>query len=203
MCYFFVILTIAAEPCSGRGWCMSISDFFENQGYVYGDSTNFNSIFDYEYFYGATKDYRIGRTSPTPPNLALTYTDTWDAQVWYECVCPVKVASGMMGNKKHSIAFPRGTIGGYYVPGDPSPGFSGYDCSQRNCPMGDTLGFRPNNQKAYNYTLVSGAFEIQRVVCTYTSSKSSSWSFRLKIFGEYSPPIYSYQGVNEVSFYIS
>lgn len=78
------------------------------------------------------------------------------------------------------LIFYRANVSGIAASGDPLQGFSGFDCSQRNCPKGDNIRLRNN---------YGGNFEIQRVLCTLQSSWVT-W-FTLSLFGETSGLIYA------------
>ena len=73
-------------------------------------------------------------------------------------------------------------IGGYEALGVPLQGFSGFDCSVRNCPKGDNINNMLTGQK-------NNAFEVQKVVC-YGSGYRRESAFALHIFNQTSDIIY-------------
>lgn len=72
--------------------------------------------------------------------------------------------------------------------GDPLNGFSGYDCSQWNCPKGDNTNTRTN----YGNDL-----EVQHIICNL--SQYSIYSFQLLIYNETTEPILPSFGIYEVN----
>ena len=140
-------------PCSGRGRCMSMTNIAsELHGLQYGSASN--------------------------PGL---YPQAWDGQQWYSCVCASKVSAGYapVGDPRYPLVGPRGVISGFDAQSVPLPGWSGYDCSQFNCPMGDATS--PSNP-------AGGVLEAQMVLCVNATSTAAS-NFTLSVFGERSLPI--------------
>jgi hypothetical protein len=140
-------------PCSGRGRCMSLATIAsELHGLQYGSASN--------------------------PGL---YPQAWDGQQWYNCVCASKVSAGYTpaGDPRFPLVGPRGVVSGFDAQSVPLPGWSGYDCSRYNCPMGDTTS--PSNPSG-------GVLEAQLVLCVNATSAAAS-NFTLTVFGEPSLPI--------------
>ena len=75
----------------------------------------------------------------------------------------------------------RSLISGTNAGALPLPGFSNWDCSQRNCPMGTT------NNKRYGYASVK---EVQRVVCDKNIFENHSDYFVLQFMGSNTARIY-------------
>ena len=148
-------------PCSGNGRCMTLSNIAKDlHGLAYG--------------------------SPSNPALIPT---AWDGQQWSNCVCSAKVSAGYTptGDLRYPLVGPRGVISGSDAQSVPLPGFTGYDCSQRNCPMGDTTS--PRNPSG-------GQLAVQRVVCV--GSNTTRANFTLGIFGQMTNPIFVGMGAAQI-----
>lgn len=70
--------TETSEACNGRGSCLSIAQIYKNYGFSYGSKYNKN-----------------------------LYPSTWDAEIWYECVCAAKTSSGFFGNPLLPLIGPK------------------------------------------------------------------------------------------------
>ena len=148
-------------PCSGNGRCMTLSSIARDlHGLAYG--------------------------SPTNPGLVPT---AWDGEQWSNCVCSAKVSAGYTptGDPRYPLVGPRGVISGSDAQSVPLPGYTGYDCSQRNCPMGDTTS--PRNPSG-------GQLAVQRVVCV--GSNTTQANFTLGIFGQVTHPILVGMGAAQI-----
>ncbi len=131
---------VTGDHCSGHGWCLNINQLAALNGVEYGD---------------------IGNERYLPR--------TWDAFKVQGCVCSAEVAAGFDGLESKPAHGPRALISGIPATSTPLPGYSGYDCGQRNCPTG------PDTSERYN---LGGQVEYQRVICPLESG-----SFRLELFG--------------------
>jgi hypothetical protein len=136
-------------PCSGNGWCMSVAEIADIYGVTYGSEKADGN----------------------------TYPNEWDAHKIYQCVCAAATSHEFFGNKRYPASEPRGVISGIPTGSMPIPGWSGYDCSLRNCPKGDNVAAHPDIGQPANY---GGKVSKQRVVCT----GGGAHEFELTIFGE-------------------
>ena len=142
--------------CSGRGQCMSLSAIASDlHGLAYG--------------------------APTNPSL---HPNAWDGQSWHNCVCSAKASAGYAtaSDPRYPLVGPLAVVSGYDAQSTPLPGWSGYDCSRFNCPMGDAT--TPRNPSG-------GQLEVQRVVCTGSAYGSN---FTLSVLGQLSTPIWGGAG---------
>lgn len=115
------------------------------------------------------------------------YPSNWDAFGWYHCMCSAQTQAGFVGNPSYPTVGPQGLISGRVAGSPPMPGWSGWDCSQRNCPTGDPL-IPPYN--------TGGNIAIQRVVCS--ELWSANMSFILTVNGFPTLPIYSYYRADQI-----
>lgn len=138
--------------CSGHGWCMSTAEIYEMNGFQYG-TVGFGSIYS--------------RYLPS----------TWDAHKFYQCVCSAAITAGFGGHMKYPTVGPLSTVSGMSSGTIPLPGWSGYDCSLRNCPLGDNVDSRHSG---------GGVMEMQRVNCI----DSASTTFHLSYLGFKSAAIF-------------
>lgn len=141
------------DACSGHGICTSISRMFQLFGYSYG-------------------------------NVSTGYVNggsTWDANLWYECLCSAKISDGFFGHPKLPAVGSQGLVSGQSPGSPPLPGWSNWDCSKRNCPKG------PNTQYG-NFA----AKEEQRVLCRKYATANISDFFVLQFYGFNTKPIHTY-----------
>jgi len=149
------------ESCSGHGVCINTAQLFELFGYSYGN---------------VTTDYiKAGG-------------DNWDAFSWYHCLCSANIAAGFMADPLRPSVGPAGLITGYSPGALPIPGWSNWDCSKRNCPMGHTSDARSG------YKAVK---EIQRIVCGL-SVYNDEQSFTLSFMDQQTKPIYTNYSATEI-----
>lgn len=137
--------------CSGHGVCVSISEFYSYFGLSYGNASV--SHFD-------------------------SNKNTWDAANWYECLCTTAASIASKRWPSYYPVYPSLSLSGSDSGSQPLAGWSGWDCSRRNCPIGRSPLFSP-----------APNLEIQRVIC---SEEDSAFFFQLSIFGETSEPIFGH-----------
>ena len=86
--------------CSGNGYCMNIASIYAMYGYTYGAEAD-------------TVTYAIPiSTTSSYSGVITTPPVTWDAHIWFECVCSNNVAwrdYSVLGNIKYP------TVGTRYV----------------------------------------------------------------------------------------
>jgi hypothetical protein len=127
---------VTGEHCSGHGFCKSIAEIFELYGFAYGNKNH-------------------PRTLSRP--------ETWDANMFHECICAAKFSAGEYSHPLYSPTDPKDWVGRYDAGARPVPGWTGYACHQRLCPRGDARMTENSLQYA------SVVKEQQRVICTLAS----------------------------------
>jgi len=183
--------TNTGSPCSGNGWCLSISKFYSLYGYIYGNKTTYpNNYLSNRFSNYPTSFPTIFPTNSPTNNLSL-HLSNWDAFIWNECVCSAKTSSGFIGNTKLPMIGPKANVSGYEATGRSLPGYSGYDCSLMNCPKGDNVRQRNN---------YGGKYEIQLVRCI--ANYNSNEYFTLTFINETSERIYSYYNLSRIQLAI-
>lgn len=140
----------SAGLCNGNGWCMSMHSWASSNGFAYGDFDNW-------------------RARP----------DAWDAFMIHNCICSAYTGGGtssfpFIGDKRKPPVATKHMVSGFPAMTRNLMGYRGYDCSEKNCPVGNLVVSTSNSED-------SGELEVQRVVCTLSSSSSDS--FTLKVFG--------------------
>jgi len=138
------------SECNGNGWCMTMSEWAVANGFTYGN-------------------YADMRENP----------DTWDAFMIRNCICSAYTGgptSGFpfLGDKRQPPVATKHMVSGFPAMTQNLMGYRGYDCSERNCPVGNLVTSTSNSQD-------SGDFEVQRVVCTLAATSAAS--FTLVVFG--------------------
>lgn len=139
-CQYFDCPYDSDGPCSGKGWCVNMNKWAAMAGFEYGDESNLRE-----------------------------YPDTWDAFTFYHCMCSARTPDGFRGNTRYPTVGPRAMISGRPAESPNLYGWRGWDCSERNCPTGDTITSPSSGP----------VDEIQRVICNGTSGDS----FSLSLFG--------------------
>jgi hypothetical protein len=97
------------------------------------------------------------------------YPDTWDATMINTCLCSAPTMSN--GHPLYPPVTSNGIISGKPVETRNLPGYGGYNCQSRLCPFGP---------KVTTGRVLSGDFEVQRILCIGSSSTSSSFTLIFK-----------------------
>jgi hypothetical protein len=126
--------------CGGKGWCLSMNEWFANEGLSYGD----------------IQDMR-------------RFPDTWDAFKIHNCQCAAYTPGGFLGNNLYPPVASRGMVSGRPAEQRNLMGWQGWDCSQRNCPVGEKVSSSCDR---------SGVLERQYVWCEYSGAP-----FVLNLYG--------------------
>lgn len=150
---------ITGVPCSGKGWCMNMNKWSDHKGISYGDESNIR-----------------------------LYPQAWDAFKIYNCMCSARTIDGFTGNIKYPTVGPIKVISGYPGKSKNLMGWRGWNCGERNCPVGDTVGSTPNCKS-------ESLFEKQRILCTRLDDAAD---FVLRFDGFASLPISSNMTANQV-----
>ena len=142
------------DPCSGHGWCLNMKHWAEIAGFEYG-AVGFKQA----------------------PKSA------WDADSWYECLCSANTPAGFLGHTGYPTIGPRSMVSGFQVESPNLPGYRGYTCAYKNCPVGDTTTRRNN---------LGGKIEVQKVHCPL-----EQWEyFHLKFKGQITDKIYGHYNLS-------
>lgn len=129
-------------------------DFCGGNGWCY----NMN-----EYIYQTT-----GLTYGDSTNIR-NYPDTWDAFMFHGCLCSAHTTSNIYtGNKLYPPVTSNGILSGRPVETRNLMGWKGYQCNERLCPYGPKIS---------SNRYINGNLEVQRILCTGTSSKSFKLTF--------------------------
>ena len=123
---------VTGQMCGGHGWCYSMSEWYAQEGLSYGDEADMRA-----------------------------YPDTWDAFKIYNCLCAAYTTGGFMGNKRYPPVASKGIVSGRPVEQRNLMGWRGWDCSQRNCPVGEKITSSCDR---------SAVLEKQYVYCEYSGT---------------------------------
>eukprot|EP00602_Paraphysomonas_sp_CaronLab_P009357 CAMPEP_0185037684 /NCGR_PEP_ID=MMETSP1103-20130426/32436_1 /TAXON_ID=36769 /ORGANISM="Paraphysomonas bandaiensis, Strain Caron Lab Isolate" /LENGTH=715 /DNA_ID=CAMNT_0027575783 /DNA_START=415 /DNA_END=2562 /DNA_ORIENTATION=- len=127
------------KQCGGHGWCLNMNEIAAIEGLEYGD----------------VQDIRA-------------FPDTWDAFKIYHCLCSAYTTGGFKGHKIYPTVASKGMVSGLPAMTRNLMGWTGWQCTERNCPVGERVTSRCDR----------GLFEKQRVVCS-----NESGAFTLTLYG--------------------
>lgn len=134
--------------CSGHGYCKSVNEIFRLYGLEYGHHLH-----------------------PDLNNL-----QTWDGNMFHECICAANYAGGEYGHPLKTPEDPRDRPTIAAMGARPVPGWTGFSCNHRLCPRGDT-NMEENNERN---GLVQK--EEQRVICSMGSTPTEG--FKITHYGQ-------------------
>ena len=151
------------DECSGQGRCENLHDTYKLFGLAYGKQR--------------------GQDSSRP--------ETWDATRIRNCLCSGKRSDGRYAHPYLPAVAPKTDVGKWSTGGRPLPGFGGYKCQQKLCPVGHSK-FSVNSNYGINDLTAAGSpvREIQRVVCTLNTASEDHVYFTLSYYGHATAPIY-------------